>query len=65
MDVLLWNYLLGGIEEKFGDKFLMKCKEDESLYLLHDHILPHDHMYFAQVQGEMAILGIEWCDCCL
>ena len=28
--------------------------------LLH---LPIDHGYYAQVQGEMAILGIEWCHC--
>ena len=44
------------ITEKFGDKFFMKCRRDGSLYL------PHDHMYYAQVQGEMAILGVEWCD---
>ena len=44
------------IAEKFGDKFFMKCRRDGSLYL------PHDHMYYAQVQGEMAILGVEWCD---
>ena len=24
--------------------------------------LPHDHVYYAQVQGEMAIIGVEWCD---
>ena len=45
-----------GIVEKFGDKFFMKTREDGSLYL------PHDHKYYAQVQGQMAILGIEWCD---
>lgn len=44
------------IAEKFGDKFYMKHKGDGSLYL------PHDHVYYAQVQGEMAILGVEWCD---
>ena len=44
------------IAEKFGDKFFMKCRRDGSLYL------PHDHVYYAQVQGEMAILGVEWCD---
>ena len=27
--------------------------------LLH---LPHEHHYFAQVQGEMAIMNVEWCD---
>ena len=27
--------------------------------LLH---LPIDHGYYTQVQGEMAILGVEWCD---
>ena len=27
--------------------------------LLH---LPTEHGYYAQVQGEMAILGVEWCD---
>ena len=27
--------------------------------LLH---LPHDHAYYAQVQGEMALLDVEWCD---
>ena len=44
------------IAEKFGDKFFMKWRRDGSLYL------PHDHVYYAQVQGEMAILGVEWCD---
>ena len=44
------------IAEKFGDKFFMKSRRDGSLYL------PHDHVYYAQVQGEMAILGVEWCD---
>jgi len=45
-----------GIAEKFGDKVFMKFREDRSLYL------PHDHVYYAQVQGEMAIIGVEWCD---
>lgn len=27
--------------------------------LLH---LPHDHSYYAQVQGEMAVMNVEWCD---
>ena len=44
------------IVEKFGSKFFIKTTEDGSLYL------PHDHKYYAQVQGQMAILGIEWCD---
>ena len=45
-----------GIAEKFGDNFFMKFREDGSLYL------PHDHVYYAEVQGEMAIIGVEWCD---
>ena len=44
------------IVKKFGSKFFMKTRQDGSLYL------PHDHKYYAQVQGQMAILGIEWCD---
>ena len=48
-----------GIAEKFGDKFFMKFREDGSLYL------PHDHVYYAQVQGEMAIIGVEWSLHCL
>jgi len=24
--------------------------------------LPKDHAYYTQVQGEMAVLGVEWCD---
>ena len=44
------------IEEKFGQKFFMKRGKDGSLHL------PSDHLYYAQVQGEMAIIGVEWCD---
>ena len=44
------------IAEKFGNKFFMRSKVDGSLYL------PHDHVYCAQVQGQMAILEVEWCD---
>ena len=32
-------------------------KEEDSL--LH---LPHNHSYYAQVQGEMALMNVEWCD---
>ena len=35
--------------------FFMKKGDD----LLH---LPPDHAYYAQVQGEMAVLDVEWCD---
>ena len=45
------------ITVKFGDKFFMKTGEDGTLYL------PHDHKYNAQVQRQMAILGIKWRDC--
>ena len=34
----------------------MKRGKDGSLHL------PSDHLYYAQVQGEMAIIGVEWCD---
>ena len=43
------------IAEKFEDKFYMKG-EDRGLYL------PKGHHYYAQVQGELAVLGREWCD---
>ena len=43
------------IAEQFPDFFMKKGSDD----LLH---LPTDHSYYAQVQGEMAILGVEWCD---
>ena len=34
----------------------MRSRVDGSLYL------PRGHVYYAQVQGQMAILGVEWCD---
>ena len=34
----------------------MKAREDGCLYLL------HEHKCYAQVQGQMAILRIEWCN---
>ena len=34
----------------------MKKGDDDLLHL------PPDHAYYAQVQGEMAVLDIEWCD---
>ena len=44
------------IADRFGSKFFMRKGEDDLL-----HIRP-EHPYFAQVQGEMAIIGVEWCD---
>ena len=44
------------IVDKYGDKFFM-CRGDD--LILH---LPETHPYYAQVQGEMAILNVEWCD---
>ena len=44
------------IANKFGSKFFMQRGTDGNLHL------PCDHMYYAQVQGEMAVIGIEWCD---
>ena len=44
------------IEEKFGYKFFMKRGKDGNLHL------PTDHLYYAQIQGEMAIIGVQWCD---
>ena len=44
------------IERKYGRNFFMHRGEDGFLHL------PHTHPYFAQVQGEMAILNVEWCD---
>ena len=43
------------IAEKFPEFFMKKGSDDQ----LH---LPADHGYYTQVQGEMAILGVEWCD---
>ena len=36
--------------------FFMKKGNDDLLHL------PSDHAYYAQVQGEMAVLDTEWCD---
>ena len=44
------------IANHFGNKFFMRKGEDGCL-----HLHP-EHPYFAQVQGEMAIIGVEWCD---
>ena len=44
------------ITREFGDKFFMKKGDDGNLNL------PADHQYYSQVQGEMAIIGVEWCD---
>ena len=44
------------IEQKYGKKFFMHRSDDKMLYL------PETHPYYAQVQGEMAILNVEWCD---
>lgn len=43
------------IADKFPEFFMKKGSDG----LLH---LPADHGYYTQVQGEMAILGVEWCD---
>ena len=43
------------IAEQFPAFFMKKGSDG----LLH---LPTNHGYYAQVQGEMAILGVEWCD---
>ena len=44
------------IEKKYGNKFFMRRGDDMMLHL------PKTHPYYAQVQGEMAILNVEWCD---
>ena len=44
------------IADKYGKKFFMQRGEDGLLHL------PKKHPYYAQVQGEMAILNVEWCD---
>ena len=46
----------GDIAREFGDKFFMKIGDDSNLHL------PSDHQYYTQIQGEMAIIGVEWCD---
>jgi len=41
------------IAEKFGNKFFMRSTMGGSMYLSHDHV------YYAQVQGQKAILEVE------
>ena len=41
---------------KYGNKFILKRGEDGELHL------PQEHLYYAQVQGELAIINREWCD---
>jgi len=43
------------IANKHSD-FFMKMGDDDLLHL------PPDHAYYAQVQGEMAVLDIQWRD---
>lgn len=43
------------VADKFSD-FYMKKDIDGQLHL------SHNHAYYAQVQGEIAILNVEWCD---
>ena len=42
------------IANKFGSKFFMQRGTDGNLHL------PCDHMYYAQVQGEMAVIGVNF-----
>lgn len=44
------------IAENFGKNFFMQKGDDGLLHL------PKSHSYYAQVQGEMAIMDVEWCD---
>ena len=44
------------IAERFGNKFSLVKGEDCMLHL------NKSHAYYAQVQGEMAIMELEWCD---
>ena len=44
------------IEKKYGKKFFMRRGDDKMLHL------SETHPYYAQIQGEMAILDVEWCD---
>ena len=44
------------IADKFGKKFCLQKGDDGELHL------STDHMYYAQVQGELNILGVDWCD---
>ena len=44
------------IAGKYGDAFWLKKQPDGSLHL------PRSHRFYAQVQGEMDVIGVEWCD---
>ena len=44
------------ITEKYGNNFFMHKGGDGLLHL------PHNNSYYAQVQGELAIMNVEWCD---
>ena len=44
------------IADKFGKKFCLQKGDDGELHL------STDHMYYAQVQGELNILGVDLCD---
>ena len=44
------------ISDKYGKKFFILRGEDGLLHL------PEKHPYYAQVQDEMTILNVEWCD---
>ena len=44
------------IADRYGKDFFMKRGEDGLLHL------PTTHPYYAQVQGELAVLNVEWCD---
>ena len=44
------------IAEKYGDKFCLAKGSNNQLYL------KMSHPYYAQIQGEMAILNVEWCN---
>ena len=44
------------IAEKYGDKFCLAKGSDNQLHL------KTSHPYYAQIQGEMAIINVEWCD---
>ena len=44
------------IADKFGKKFCLQKGDDGELHL------STDHMYYAKVQGELNILGVDWCD---
>ena len=44
------------IADKYGNNFYMDLGSDGGLHLR------HGHHYYTQVQGEIVILGVEWCD---